>query len=176
MLIISLTPSFLTWRFEKRHAKLAQARLIIAQSVTKVEESMLSGAIKCGSPSHDMLFRVMEKVQNLQRYPVEWVFFKKKPPSFKKYQAKLKEELDNPECPNREAVNRFASAYFAAFKFQHPVMSFLYSCWLLWMLAGLQGLRFVILTIMGLSDRKPAKVYMQEQYVASSGARILALA
>ena len=70
--LLFLLPALITWRKERRLRKLANSRYQLTRSVTEMERLMLSGDLKLGDVSHDILFRHMQRVQNSNVYEVDW--------------------------------------------------------------------------------------------------------
>lgn len=138
--LLFLLPALFTWRRERRLRKLANSRYQLSRSVTEMERLMLAGDIKLGDASHDILFRHMQRVQNSNVYNVNWNFLKTPDKKVLELQKRLQMELSEEGCQFSGIIREFAESYFTAFKFKHPLKSFIYVLYLQLLHGGLKCL------------------------------------
>ena len=143
--LLFLLPALFTWRKEKRLRKLANSRYQLSRSVTEMERLMLSGDLKLGDVSHDILFRHMQRVQNSNIYEVNWNVLKSPDRKVADLEKRLRDELSEDGCQFASITRKFAESYFKAFRHKHPFKSFVYVLYLQ-LLHG--GLRCVLISLL----------------------------
>lgn len=124
--LLFLLPALFIWRKEIRLRKLANSRYQLSRSVTEMERLMLSGDIKLGDVSHDILFMHMQRVQNSNVYEVNWNVLKSPNKKVAELEKRLRAELSEDGCQFSNITKEFAEFYFKAFRHKHPFKSLVY--------------------------------------------------
>jgi hypothetical protein len=164
--LLSSLPALLWWRTQVRKRRFSEARLRIARSVTEMERLMLKGEITLGCASHDVFFRLMQRVQISDDYPVNWNILKKEDKRTRNLKRQLHEELKHKDCKFSVYLENFARSYFAAFRYRHPFQWAAYSLHLLLLRGGyrilLGGLKLALITLLSIRRWSDAMAKWQE--------------
>lgn len=176
-LLSVLIPVTVFWN-ARRLRKLSESRLQIARLVTKMEELMLSGEISLGAASHDVLFRVMQKIQYADRYHVNWNLLQTPNSAVRRMEEKLNSELRESGCPFAENLKNFTSAYYKAFRHKHPLEAVCYSAYIFFLRGGakllLESVRSISSAMSTVEEVKKAwmmiKAEAREKFFISSKA------
>jgi hypothetical protein len=145
--LIGVLPSILVWLHARILRRLSESRLVIAESVTQIEELLLARAMTTGDASHDVLFRQMAYVQNADYYSINWAVLRRPPQHIRDFRKSLEAELGQEDCQFRNIVHAFACHYFRAFRFKHPVKCMAYIIWLFTIAGGLGSLLLLLQTV-----------------------------
>ena len=111
---------------------------------------MLSGDIKLGDVSHDILFKHMQRVQNSNVYEVNWNVLKSPDKKVAELEKRLRAELTEEGCLFSSITKKFAESYFNAFRHKHPIKSFVYILYLQLLHGGLKCLFISLLSMVSL--------------------------
>lgn len=169
-LFIAAIPAFLTYRKARRERQLSDAQLRITQAITALERDMLEGRFTRGDACHDLLFKLMLRVQYQRVYPVDWNPLAEEDPRLKEAKMRIAAELKTAQQESIAAISAFVAAYYDAFRAKHPIASLLFALRIGLQLIYLKGVLFALKAI--LKGRRIRKD-LQTQYTARAGAIIL---
>lgn len=121
-LIIAVLPAAYEWYRCWRLRKLAESRLLIAQSTTKMQRLLMDGIIRHGQICHDKVFPLMQKTQHMDELPLRWMFFPKAPSEEGRiFVSRLEKELKELPEEAKRCATTFIVGLVRACRHRHPV-------------------------------------------------------
>jgi hypothetical protein len=165
---IGSLPAIYAWRRAYCRRRLSEYKAKISKTVLEMEKLMLAGELTHGQICHDKVFRLMSKVQLLQRYPVMWWPTKETEHTLE-FKAKLTKELEDQNSPARLHIGNFLNAYFGAFQASRPIVSKFYLGYLIFMGLILRLTYVGLKTFISILSQKDARhKYLIEELAAKT--------
>ena len=120
---LAVLPSFLAYIIEKRNRKLAEQELQISLAVLEMESILHDAVITSGSVCHDLIYKIMCKIQKDRDYGFRFSSkaFEELSDSQKEIISNFERELNSSNPRLNETLDKFASAYFLAAFYKRPV-------------------------------------------------------
>lgn len=146
--LIGISPALFIWLRERLLRRLSESRLVIAKSVTEMEQLLLDRQVTIGDVSHDVLFARMRNVQNKDAFSIRWSVLRQTPQHVEDLLQSLRSEMDEEDCQFRHIVHSFSCNYFRAFRFKHPIKCVAYIIWLFTIASGLSGTLLLLKTVL----------------------------